>query len=126
MNYRFSEKNWHYYYAEKKISQFGEITAYLRHLGINRDNIVYASPDISVNISLYLMDQKGFTDFEFNDAPVRTPLERLNLLKSKGLEYVIIGDRREVEHFELLESHFGEKIGQFGTTEIFKVSTPIE
>jgi hypothetical protein len=67
------------------------------------------------------MDQKGFTDFEFITAPVRSPLERLNYLKEKDLEYVIVGDRREVEHFELLEVHFGEKIGQFGTTEIYRV-----
>ncbi len=93
----------------------------MRRLGINREDIVYATPDISVNISLYLMDQKGFTDFEFISAPDRTPIERLNLLKGKGLEYVIIGDRKDVMQFEILEPHFGEKIGQFGTTEIYKV-----
>ena len=123
MNKRFCNSDWSYYSSMKKIYQFGELEPYLRRLGIERNDIVYATPDISINISLYLMNQKGFTDYGSQHL---SPIDRLNYLKERGLEYVIVGDRKEVANFDQLENHFGNKIGQFGTTEIYKVVKTIE
>jgi len=45
------------------------ITPYLSEIGIKRTDRVLSLPDESINISLYLMDQKGYTSYRFNHLP---------------------------------------------------------
>jgi hypothetical protein len=115
--------DFHYEWSKKNIAMYGELTPYLRNIGINRDDIVYCSPDPSINISLYLMDQKGFTDFILVRDTTRFEI-RYHKMRENGLEYVIIGDTAEfakVNDLRFNEIYLGEKIGQFGQTMIFKV-----
>jgi hypothetical protein len=118
MSKRYSDDNGSYYWSSKKIEMYGDLEPYLRKLGIKRTNIVYCTPDQSINISLYLINQKGFTDFGFHKYNNK---EQVNLMLKKDLKYVIVGDRKLVKNIDAIEPLFGKKIGQFGTTEIFQV-----
>ena len=80
---------WHEWNARERYNKpYNDITPYLRSLGINRDDKVYCTPDPSINISLYLMDQKGFTDFFRKNQAFS---EKVELFAGHGLQYVIIG-----------------------------------
>jgi len=65
------------------------ITPYLRSLGIHRDDLVYSTPDGTINVSLYLMDQKGFSDTWTNLFPEE---QRMPNVLSLGCKYLIIND----------------------------------
>ena len=81
---------WFEWYAKEQYNnRYDDITPYLRSLGITRYDKVYCTPDPSINISLYLMDQKGFTDFFRKDATFR---EKLELFTNAGMQYVVVGD----------------------------------
>lgn len=77
------------YSIEHYNNRYGEITPYLRSLGIEREDKVYCTYDPSINISLYLMDQKGFTDFYQR---VRPFSEKVEFFGQKGMKYVLVGD----------------------------------
>ncbi|MBN1132100.1 MAG: glycosyltransferase family 39 protein [Bacteroidales bacterium] len=96
-----------------------DVEPYLRSLGIERTDRVFCTPDRSVNISLYFCDQKGNTDF---DSIGRWPLEkRISYMKTLQTEYVILGSREYYRDVENLDEILGEKIGQTGNTEIFRL-----
>lgn len=88
---------WFYDYAQTTYNhKYDKITPYLRSLGIERTDKVYCTYDPSINISLYLMDQKGFTDFAPKGISFQ---ERVSFYTEKGCKYVIIGnyDRIDIE-----------------------------
>ena len=120
MKYRYSFDDWHYWSSMNNIARF-DIEPYLEELGIDRSAKVHCTPDQSINISLYLCNRKGFTDFwPYGKLPLD---ERVVQLKKAGIEYVIIGNRENFPDIENLDEILGEKIGQTGTTEIFRLST---
>lgn len=95
-------------------NRYNDITPYLRSLGINRYDKVYCTPDPSINISLYLMDQKGFTDFFRLD---QTFSEKLELFADHGLQYVIVGDTAVMN---VAPENAGlEKIGEYRDVRIY-------
>jgi len=116
--WRYTHENYTFYHSKENIARFG-IEPYLEELGIDRDTKVHCTPDPSINISLYMCNRKGLTDFgPLHDMPLE---DRVEVLKKVGIEYVIIGNRESFPDANLDEI-FGEKVGQKGTTEIFKVS----
>jgi hypothetical protein len=124
MDFRYSMKDANYVWSKNNLEMYGELTPYLRSLGIERTDIVYCSPDPSINISLYLMDQKGFTDFVHAWRNMNFD-EKYNTMKEAGLKYVIIGDttgfaQRNNIHFSSV--NFGKQIGQFGKARIYDIS----
>jgi hypothetical protein len=98
-------------------NRYGEITPYLRSLGIDRYDKVYCTYDPSINISLYLMDQKGFTDFYRRDM---TFSKKVEYFRQNGLKYVILGDYdsidKDPEDLDLV------KIGEYNGVGIYKVN----
>lgn len=77
---------WEYGNAIQRIEN---ITPDLRKHNIKRDDIVLSIPDPSFNISLYFMDQKGFTitrDHLINDSLVT------DLFLNKNIKYVVLSD----------------------------------
>jgi hypothetical protein len=88
------------------IKNLEDITPSLRRQGIQREEMVLSIPDLSFDISLYFMDQKGYTiarnDF-MNDSLVAEPFMK------KPLKYMVISDttlkkeiafRRIADYFE--------------------------
>ncbi|MBN1599493.1 MAG: glycosyltransferase family 39 protein [Bacteroidales bacterium] len=117
MNYRYSNDDRQFFSSNQRVNSYGKITPYLRSLGIKRTDKVYSTPDGSINITLYLMDQKGFTDFFMEKVEFKDWLE---LFKEKGMQYVVLGDRSHLQHVENPDSLLGDKIGEFGNIEIYK------
>lgn len=118
MRDRYHPNNWHYNYSMTNMARY-DIEPYLEELGIDRSAKVHCTPDPSINISLYLCNRKGFTDFwPYGKLPLD---ERVPELKRAGIEYVIVGNRENFPDVENLDELLGEKIGQIGTTEIFRL-----
>ncbi|MBI2967428.1 MAG: glycosyltransferase family 39 protein, partial [Bacteroidetes bacterium] len=68
---------------------FEKITPYLRSIGIQRDDKVICLPDNSTNITLYLMNQKGWTNYgNLIDNPTR-----IQELINNGAKYLILYDK---------------------------------
>lgn len=101
------------------VSKYGDIEPYLRQLGIKRNDKVYVTPDPSIDISLYLMDQKGYTDFGI---PGSSKKQKIENIIPKGLKYIIIGDK-EIYQQEDLSLYLNNKIGEFKSVDIYKIDT---
>ncbi|MBA7592835.1 hypothetical protein ES708_35029 [subsurface metagenome] len=112
-------ENYSFRASNERLIMFGDLEPYLRQLGINRTDIVYCTPDRSINISLYLCDQKGFTDFGLSRLGFS---ERIEHMKERGLQYIIVGDSSLITNSTNNKNELGNKIGQFGNTQIFKVA----
>lgn len=108
---------WFMDYAIKTYNhKYGEITPYLRSLGIERTDKVYCTFDPSINISLYLMDQKGFTDFYRKGQSFS---KNYMTFLDKGLKYVIIGN---YETIDVPPEDLGlQKIGEYNSVGIYRV-----
>lgn len=118
MNYRYTEKDYNYRGSMQAIGMF-DIEEYLDELGIERTSLVHCTPDRSVNISLYLCNRKGLTDYSrYSKLPLE---ERIEKMREMGIEYVILGSREPYSEVENLDEILGQKIGQTGNTEIFKI-----
>lgn len=77
---------WDYGNGIKRIEHFSPV---LRQHGISRDQKVISIPDQSFNISLYFLDQKGFTVARHHLEQDTTVLERV---MSRGAEFVVLSD----------------------------------
>lgn len=93
------------------------ITPYLRELGIHRTDKVISIPDGSPNITLSLMDQKGFTDFGFNQFRGE---ERIQRFIELGARYLIINDP-SVTGEAYLKPYLHRKIGQFRNVSVYRL-----
>ena len=77
---------WFHWDQERRFGQVSEWTGVLRSLGIERTDLVLSVTDPSPNISLSLMDQKGFTnlyDDEFQGEA------RMAFYAGKGASYLV-------------------------------------
>ncbi|MFT7344509.1 MAG: hypothetical protein ACI9XP_001094, partial [Lentimonas sp.] len=79
----------------------------LRKWGVKKEDLFICLPDGSFNVSLFLVGQKGWTNFlNYNTS------EQIENLIDKGAKYLLIM-RRESENQEFLESFKQVKIGEF-------------
>ncbi len=99
-----------------------EINPYLRSLGIDRDDRVVSIPDPSINISLYLMDQKGFTDFGYSETKGKIA-ERMNRFIQIGANYLIV-TKKEAINAEAFRPFTQEQIGAYKNVTIYKLPEP--
>ena len=97
-----------------------DITPYLRSIGISREDKVVSIPDGSPNITLSMMDQKGYSDFGFNELHGE---ERIWHFIESGARYLIISDPGLIAQ-EYLAPFTGEKIGQFKRVVIYRLPDP--
>ncbi|PBQ31615.1 hypothetical protein CNR22_07485 [Sphingobacteriaceae bacterium] len=101
------------------IKKLEELTPALRSHGIKREDFVLSIPDQSFDISLYFMDQKGFTisrDHLMNDSTVAD-----RFLK-KNIKYLVISDttlKRQIA-FKRIAGHFESLFTENGV-EVFKI-----
>ncbi len=77
---------WDYGNGIKRIEHFSPV---LRQHGIRREQNVISIPDQSFNISLYFLDQKGFTVARQHLEKDSTVLERV---MSRGAEFIVLSD----------------------------------
>jgi hypothetical protein len=111
-------KDWYHHTYSKTYKALEEITPYLRELGIKRTDKVISIPDESPNKTLYLMDQKGFTDFVFNELEVTEKMERFIHL---GAKYIIINDTSIFSKRAYLKKYTSDQIGEYKNVHIYKL-----
>jgi hypothetical protein len=104
--------HWNYTTTYKALES---ITPYLRSLNIEREDRVISIPDQSPNITLYLMDQRGYTDFGYSGYQGK---ERIEHFISLGAKYLIINDASFLEK-DYLKSFQRKRIGVYENVQIF-------
>jgi hypothetical protein len=115
------EKNfsdWFHYNYSITLKPFETITPYLRSLGINRTDKVISLPDPSFNITLYLMDQKGFTETEMS---LNNDIKRIQNDIDLGAKYLILSDSSLI-HKTYLNNYLNNPIGKFENVLIYKIN----
>jgi hypothetical protein len=103
-------------YANQRWKRFEDIRPYLKKIGIKKEDKVISLPDNSFNISLYLMNQKGWTGYSGGDQT-----ENIRLRINKGAKYMLISELEILEK-ENLKPFLSEQIGEFEGIYIFKLS----
>jgi hypothetical protein len=109
------------WYTDDYEAHFGgleTITPYLRSLGISRTDKVLSIPDHSFNITLYLMDQKGYTDFGYqlddNEGNFFADVIK------KGVKYLVINDP-EVLKMPWIQPFIAQKMGKYKNVTIYRL-----
>jgi hypothetical protein len=95
-----------------------EITPYLRSLGIDRNDKVICCPDQSHNYTLYLMNQRGWTDLY----GLTSSSDNMEKAIQKGASYLILVDENDVFGNKSFMREFAyHKIGEYGNVTIYKL-----
>lgn len=97
------------------------ITPYLRSLGIQRTDKVITMPDPSFNITLYLMDQKGYT---LTEEALQEHEEKWQEYVEMGAKYLILNDTSLVKKVDTPE-HGLTKLGAYEHILVYKISKPL-
>jgi hypothetical protein len=108
---------WFHWDYNNRIRAFETVTPYLRSLGIKREDKVYSIPDKSINITLCLMDQKGWTEYgydEYNDK------DFMEYILKHDAKYLIISDPEKVKE-EFLQPYVTKKIGEYHNIQVFSL-----
>ncbi len=100
----------------KGLDNIDNITPYLRSLGIKRTDPMLVEQDPSFDITLYFMDQKGYTTF---GGRFRDSLEIRQGIKS-DLKYMIVTDSSLLQQ-PYLQPFIKDRIGRWGKFYIFKL-----
>jgi hypothetical protein len=108
--------DWRHYLYDTTMKPLEKITPYLRSLGIRRTDKVISAPDPSFNITLYLMDQKGFTATKKS---LLADTGKVSEYISLGATYFVLNDTT-LSHCVGVKKHIGPKIGQYKNIAIYK------
>ncbi len=108
--------HWHY---GRTLAELETIEPYLKSIGVETSDQVVSVPDPSINISLYLMNRAGYTDFEFYDYQGE---DRIEKFISLGAKYLVINspDAYDIPH---LQPYMTDSIGARGNTRIYRLSS---
>jgi hypothetical protein len=117
------DKTWRIYHKKynDNFKAIETITPYLRSLGISRNDMVISIPDQSPNISLYLMDQKGFTDFGFNNLKGEI---RFSHFIALGAKYLIVNND-SLNKLTYIKPFIHKKIGNYKNVYIYDVKNRV-
>lgn len=107
----------HHWWYNETFKDLETIDPYLTSIGCDRSKKVISIPDQSINISLYLMNRKGYTDFG-NHKIVKE--QRIEKAKEWGAEYLIICDKRLLDS-AYIQPFLSHKVGQTKNVSIFKL-----
>ncbi len=110
--FRYDKASWIYY--GNQISHYYTVEPYLRSLNIKRDDKVIHIGDDSPNITLYLMNVKGWSDKNGSSDE-----EIIGHIKS-GAKYLVTGDTAQSSR-PALQSYLETQIGKYGNIEIYKL-----
>ena len=96
--------------------RFETMKPYIRQIGVKKEDKVISLPDKSPNVSLFLMGQKGWTDYlNFHNS------DDIERLIQSGAKYIFISDKKLLKE-EYLSPFLTDKIGNYKGVEIFKLS----
>lgn len=98
---------------------FETIKPYLRSIGIVRTDKVICFADESINISLYLMDQKGYTKYGY---AALSDIERVKFAISRGCKYLILRND-QVNIMDELQPFLTHQIGHYQNINIYSLES---
>ena len=104
--------DWFHWDYNLKYADYESITPYLRKIGIKREDKVISTYDSSPNITLALMDVKGYSNL-YNETML--PQQLVDKFKNKRIKYLISN-----QAFDTLYNNHLIKIGSFKKIHIFK------
>lgn len=97
----------------RKYQALTEIKPYFKEIGISDDDRVISLPDGSFNITLYLMNQPGWTEYGLDKSNLKRYIAR-------GAKYLIINDTT-INKQDYLKQYLTTKIGTYKNVEIFRL-----
>jgi hypothetical protein len=89
------------------------IRPFFEEKGIRESDPVIFLNDNSINISLYLMNQKGWTNYNVLNDPMR-----MEEYKQMGAKYLMVYDE---ENFPEFEPYFKNAVGRFETINVYQL-----
>ena len=107
---------WSWVSNDNYLDAFMEIEPYLDEIGVEKDALVVSFPDPSFNISLYLMNRKGWTAYGGNMSDSRSLQQKID----HGASYILTADNSTLD-VSAVEHLIGEEIGRFRNVKIFRV-----
>ena len=116
INGRYDASGWQNENYIKNVKAFEEITPYCRSLGIKKEDKVLSLSDGSINISLYMMNQKGWTNY----GDITADSARIKELIKRGAKYLFIYDKETLHKTSVLP-FTKNQIGTFKNIEIYKL-----
>jgi len=112
---RYKQTGWQNRNYIEMIQPFKEITPYLRSVGIQKTDRVISLSDNSINVSLYLMNQKGWTNYGISADSIKIK-EKINL----GAKYLFIYNQKDYEE-PGIQPFIKKKIGEFKNIDIYEL-----
>jgi hypothetical protein len=112
---RYDTVGWHNEAYLNQYQAFRELPAYLRSIGISEEDKVISISDNSINISLYLMNQKGWTNYNIKSNP-----KLVERMISQGAKYLMVSIPESYAE-EGLQPFFQKKTGQFRNIHIYEL-----
>jgi len=109
--------DWYHWQYDIKMRAYETVSPYLRQIGIKREDVVISIVDNSPNISLYFMDQKGYTSLYQSKRSIK---EQIELFSAKGAKYLIVNDA-EIMEADNLKEYRNNKIGEYENIVIYKL-----
>jgi len=104
-------------YMTNKSSHLMNMREYNRSIGIEPNDLIVYIGDPSFNVSLYLLDQKGWTSFYLNGTKTSEGIQdKIDL----GAKYLFIYRKHEMDHAFLLP-FLNHKLGEFEGTEVYYI-----
>ena len=112
-------KYWSWFHKDfyNHTKAYETISPYLEKIGVKSNDRVLSLPDESINISLYLMDRKGYSGFGYGELNIE---QKMNLYKKHGVHYLVI-DTVYLHQQEKLSVYIDKNIGKYENLEIFSL-----
>lgn len=109
---------WSYWDWEVHYKRYEGIVPYLRSLGIRFEDKVISLPDQTTNVTLALLNQRGFTDYHYsvNYTGTKTTERKIEL----GAKYMIVQDEETLLR-EDVAPFTKNQIGEYHGIRIFKL-----
>lgn len=104
--------NWDY---DTNLERFEKMRPYIDELGIKKDDLIVSIPDQSINVSLFLADRKGWTNY-----PNFTKTEHIEELIDKGAKYLFISKPEYLEK-EFLKPFLTDSVGEYEGVKIYQL-----
>jgi 4-amino-4-deoxy-L-arabinose transferase-like glycosyltransferase len=120
MENRYDIKGWQNKYYIENLQSFTTISPYLRSIGITKDDRVISLSDNSPEISLYLMNQKGWTNYFYygNWQNISDDSTKIKVESALGAKYLLIYNKKVYED-QSIKSFLANKIGEYKNIDIY-------
>jgi len=108
--------SWFHDNYNAKFRAFETVKPFMRELGVERDDLVFSIQDPSPNVTLYLMDVKGYTALYQHG---KSYDEQVQWMVERGVEYLVTVDKKFVE--EMSEGLVGEHLGSWENIDVWRL-----